>query len=106
MRVIPLAPIPAQSLNVVLDGQDCALSVYWRQVRLYLDLDVDGQAVIRGGICQNGANVLQSHSRFFRGSLHFFDAEGQRPPHFKGFGERFFLVFVADGEELPAALRF
>jgi hypothetical protein len=106
MRIIPLANIPAQTLKVILGGQDCAISVYWRQTRLYLDLTVGEAAVWRGAVCQNGANVLQGRSRFFRGSLHFFDTEGQRPPHFEGFGERFFLVYVGEDEPLPEALRF
>jgi hypothetical protein len=106
MRIIPLSNIPAQTLKVILDGQDCVLSVYWRQVRLYLDLTVGEAAVCQGAICQNGANILQGRSRFFRGSLHFFDTEGQRPPHFEGFNERFFLVYVQEDEPLPEALRF
>jgi hypothetical protein len=106
MRTIPLSPIPAQTLRVILGGQDCDLAVYWRQERLYLDLAVGAAVVCRGAICQNGANILQGPSRFFRGSLHFFDTEGRRPPHFEGLNERFFLVYADEDETLPDGLRF
>lgn len=107
MRFIPLAAIPSQTLNIVLDGQDCALAVYWRQERLYLDLTCNGQAIVVGAICENKVNVLQSEQLYFKGSLHFFDSEGDRPPHYEGLGDRrWALVFIAEGETVPESLRF
>ena len=106
MRIIPLSAIPNQTLNAILGGQDCALAVYWRQDRLYLDLVCNGHAIVVGAICENRANVLQSEQLYFKGSLHFFDMQGDRPPLFEGLGSRWFLLFVDEGETVPESLRF
>lgn len=106
MEVIPLLPIAAQTLNIVLDGQYCTLSVYWKQTRLYLDLTVGGEVICAGRICQNRVDVLQIPVRGFTGSLHFWDIEGDRPPCWEQLNTRFFLVYVPEGETLPASLEF
>jgi hypothetical protein len=110
MQQIPLSQTPAQTFNVVLGGQYCTVSVYWRQERLYLDLNVGAVAVCRGSICQNRADVLQSKSQNFAGTLHFFDLEGDRPPQWErlhtGSAGRWILVYVEEGEELPLKLRY
>ena len=106
MRFIPLSAIPNQTLSVVLDGQDCTISLYWRQVRLYLDLISNGIRVVTGAVCENKANVLQSRRLYFQGSLHFFDGEGDRPPRYEGLDTRWVFVFIHEGETLPEKLRY
>ena len=118
MQHIPLSPIPAQTLHIVLAGQDCTISVYWRQTHLYLDLSVGEAVICKGAICQNRAGVVQSRSRDFAGTLHFYDQEGDRPPHWQGLNNgssgRWILLYVAPpvtppvtpDEDLPDILRF
>lgn len=110
MQQIPLTQTPSQTLHAVLAGQSCTLSLYWRQTRLYLDLNVGAQVICRGALCENLAGIVQSPSRHFNGSLHFLDLEGNRPPHWQelhtGRAGRYALLFVEEGEELPPELRF
>jgi len=110
MQQIPLSQIPAQTLSVTLAGQSCTLSIYWRQARLYLDLSVGPTVICVGAVCQNRADVLQSKSPDFTGTLHFFDLQGERPPQWEqlytGTDGRFVLYYVAEGEELPQSLMY
>jgi hypothetical protein len=110
MLTIPLSQIPAQTLNVILAGQYCTLSVYWRQERLYLDLTVGATVICQGAICQNRADILQSRTQDFAGTLHFFDQEGDRAPRWEGLhtgsSGRWVLVYVEEGEEMPGALKY
>ncbi|WP_308772267.1 hypothetical protein [uncultured Bilophila sp.] len=106
MQNIPLSSTPAQTFQVVLDDQQCRISLYQRGRRMYLDLDVDNEPVCRGAICQNRASIVQSPTRLFSGTLHFWDTLGDEPPRYDLLGSRFLLLYVADGEELPDALRF
>ena len=110
MRQIPLSQIPAQTFNVVLADQYCTISLYWRQVRLYLDLSVGTTAVCRGAICQNRVGVLQSKSQDFTGTLHFFDLEGDSPPQWErlhtGSAGRWMLLYLEQGEDIPSILRY
>ena len=110
MQLVPLAQTPAQTCNIVLADQYCTIRVYWRQDRLYLDLSVGAAVVCRGAICQNLAGVLQSRSRDFAGTLHFFDLEGDRPPRWNGLHNgrtgRWALLFLEETEEIPESLRY
>lgn len=49
MKVIPLSAIPAETFQIVLDDQQCRITLYQRGRRMYLDLDVDNEPVCRGG---------------------------------------------------------
>lgn len=106
MESITLSALPAQTFQVVLDDQQCRITLYQRGRRMYLDLDVDDEAVCRGAICQNRASVVPFPTLNFLGSLHFWDTLGDEPPRYDLLGTRFLLLYVADGEEFPDALRF
>ncbi len=106
MREIPLAKIPAQTLNVVLDGQYCTISIYWRQTRLFLDLLANGIDICRGAICENRADVIQSPTQNFNGSIHFVDTDGIRPPYWEGLGDRYRMIYISADEEMPEGLMF
>lgn len=106
MKIIHIAAIPSQTFQVVLDDQQCRITLYQGGRRMYLDLDVDDEAVCRGAICQNRASVVPFPTLNLLGSLHFWDTLGDEPPRYDLLGSRFLLLYVADGEELPDALRF
>lgn len=106
MQKINISPLPAQTFNIVLDGQNCTISLYWRQTRLYLDLNVGATEICRGAICQNRADIMQSPSPDFSGTLHFFDLEGEQAPHYSGLNSRWLLLYLAAGEGLPQGLRY
>ena len=106
MQRINISPIPAQTFNVVLDGQYCTISLYWRQTRLYLDLSVGAVEVCRGAVCQNRADIIQSPAPDFNGTLHFYDFEGERPPHYSGLNSRWGLFYLSGVETLPEGLRY
>lgn len=106
MQVIPVAAIPAQSFNVVLDGQNCTIFLYWKQMRLFMDLICNGNVVGTGLICENRADVLQRRTLNFSGTLHFFDMDGNRHPEWAELDTRYFLIFVPASEELPESLRY
>lgn len=107
MQIIPLRAIPAQVLQVVLDGQECTISLYWRWGRLYMDLDAGAAAVCRGALCQNGASITQYPSITFSGSLHFWDTlNRQAAPRYEELGGRFILVYLAAGETAPESLSY
>lgn len=106
MQKIPLPPIPSNRFQVVLDDQQCRISLYQRGRRMYLDLDVDNEPVCRGAICQNRASIVQSPTRLFSGSLHFWDTLGDEPPQYDQLGTRFLLLYVSANETLPDELKF
>ncbi len=105
MIQIPLAQIPAQTFYIVLSGQNCTISVYWRQKRLYLDLSVDDVLVCEGAVCQNKVDIVQSSSPYFSGMICFFDLDGDSPPIWDGLhtglAGRWALIYIDAGESIP-----
>lgn len=106
MVIVPTSALPSQRFYIVLDGQDCTLKLYWRQTRLYLDLYSGASPVRLGAVCECGANIVPGPNPDFKGSLHFIDLDGQSPPVWDKLGQRFFLVYLSEGEAVPALLRY
>lgn len=46
--IIPIRPIPNQTLNVVLNGQNCTIDILTRGGHTFLNLFVDNQPVVQG----------------------------------------------------------
>jgi hypothetical protein len=101
MNKIPLKQLPAQKLRVVLDDQNCTLNIYYRFGNVYLDLLVGDADVITGAICRNRQNIITVANNDFKGGLYFLDLLGDSDPEYGLFNDRFVLLFVAAGEEVP-----
>ena len=104
MKIVPLQAMPAQRLQIVLDGQYCTLSVYWRWGRCYADLSVGATPVFAGMLCLHGVKVNISPSVTFSGSLIFVDTQAQDAPQWQGLGTRWQLLYLSEGETLEAAV--
>lgn len=103
MVIVPLQAIPAQRLQIVLDGQYCTVSVYYRWGRCYLDLTVGATPICKGALCLHGVKVNMSQSNDFQGSLYFIDTQAQSAPQWDGLGARWVLLYLSDGETLESA---
>ena len=106
MVKIPLRQKPAQKLRVVLSGQNCTIVIYYRFGSTYLDLAVSNNVVIQGAICRNRAGIIQRANSLFSGSLHFVDLLGDNDPDYHLFNDRYILLYVPAGEDLPEGLRY
>ena len=101
MQIIPLAAVPSQAVTVTLGGQNCQVSVYQKRYGLFLDLYKD-DALVLGGILGRNLRLMLMNAYFgFVGDLVWLDNHGAEDPSYKGFGDRFSLVYVAPGE-IPA----
>lgn len=113
MQRIPLRPVPNQSLEIVLGGQNCTLRLYTRTSAgiaaesgvdvLYCDVVCNGVMVMAGMICQDMTPIKAYDYLPFQGQLLFCDMQGDAPPHWSGLDARWVLVWLADGETAPTA---
>jgi hypothetical protein len=99
MLIIPLSPIPSQKLKIVLNDQDCEISVLMRGDNLYLDLTVDGVVIQQGALLLDYVSAIQIPTRNFSGTLAMVDTQGQAAPRYDGLGSRWKLCYWSDGEE-------
>ena len=98
MKTIPLSSRPSQLVNIVLDGQNCDISVYQKTTGLYLDLTADGKLMLQGRICRDNVYMLMQEHLGFRGNLLFIDRQGSSDPNMSELGSRYELVYLEEGE--------
>lgn len=98
MKKIPLSSVPAQTLKVKLNDQNCEMRVYYRFGSTYMDLVTNGTPVVTGAICRDRQNIIQIAQNAFSGQLLFVDMLGASDPLYEGFGERWRLFYKAADE--------
>jgi hypothetical protein len=98
MQLINLQPVPAQTLQTVLNGQNVAISVYQRTTGLYVDTSVNGVPTSAGVIAQNQNPLVPTSYLGFAGNLLFNDTLGTEDPTYTGLGSRFVLLFLTAAE--------
>lgn len=103
MQVIPLSPVPAQNVSLVLNGQNCALAFRTRLGNLYCTLTVGGVPVITNRVCRNlGRMLLDAQYHGFVGDIAFIDTQGDietgLDPTYTGLGSRFICAYLLPSE--------
>lgn len=93
MRKIPLRAVPAQACSVVLDGQNCQVSVYQKSTGVYLDLQVNHVPVAMAVLCHDRVWLIRETYSGFVGDLTFVDTQGRDDPVYTGLGGRFLLMY-------------
>ena len=98
MQVVPLQPLPSQTVAISLNGQNCQINVYQKSTGLYLDLYVNTALIIGGVLCENLNRIVRDAYLGFSGDLAFNDTQGTDDPIFSGIGTRFFLDYFLPSE--------
>lgn len=103
MNIVPLQPVPSQTLTVTLGGQAVGLAVYQKgtaadPVGIFVDIYVNNILVLGGVIGLNVVRLKRSGYIPFVGNLAFFDTEGSSDPYYTGLGTRWVLVYGTDAE--------
>jgi hypothetical protein len=106
VQVIPLRPVPNQTLQVQLGGQNCTLNIYQYAYGLFMTVYVGDTLIIAGVICENMNRIVRSLYLGFDGDLTFIDQQGTDDPIYTGFGDqsaRFQLLYIP-ASDLPAGV--
>lgn len=93
MLAIPLSPTPAQTLSVLLEGQDCRLNVYQKTTGLFVDVYLANSPVKVAQIARDRVALVRHGYLGFVGDLFFKDLEGADDPFYQGLGTRFVLGY-------------
>ena len=80
MLIIPLQPIPNQTLQILLNGQNCQINVYQSPSFIFMDLYVSDVPIKVGSICQNLNPIVRRLYLGFIGDLVFGDTQGNVRP--------------------------
>ena len=95
MLTVPLAAVPSQTFGIVLDGQNCNMSVYTESTGVYMDLTLAGVVIATARVLRDGARVLQDcQYTAFVGDFIMVDTQGDLDPVYTGLGARWQLVYL------------
>jgi len=119
MQAIPLSPIPSQTLQAVLGGQNCQISVYTRDgysmqdatlstpVKVLLfDLIVNGVTITTAALCLNLQRLLINRQYLgVAGDFMFVDTQGSNDPQYGGLGSRYQFMYLQQSDLTAAGLK-
>jgi hypothetical protein len=91
---VPLQPVPAQQLQIVLGGQNCQIAVYLRGANLYVDVNSNGADISTGVLAMNMVPLVPCIYFGFAGNLVFIDTQGTSDPVYTGLGSRYQLLYL------------
>ncbi len=94
MQTIPLQPVPAQQIQVTLDGQLCAFTIYVKNQCMFLDAAVNGSTVAYAIQAVNLVHLVPTAYLGFTGILTFYDTQGTSDPVYTGLGSRWVLLYL------------
>jgi hypothetical protein len=100
MILIPLNPVPSQTLSIQLDSQNCQINIYQEFYGIFCDLYVDNSLIIAGTLCLNLTRLVRSLYLGFSGDLSFIDTQGSTDPYYTGLGSRYQFVYL-ETTDLP-----
>lgn len=95
---IPLLAVPNQVEAVPLDGRSCIIAVNQRSTGLFIDVFMDGEAIVTGVLCEDRNPLVRDYYRGFPGELFFFDTEGSADPTYEGLASRYQLIYIEQSE--------
>lgn len=106
---IPLIAVPSQDLEVTLNNQRIGLHIFQKtappfalSTALYMNVELNGDVILNGIICQNGNRIVRDDYLGFSGDLGFYDTTGlKRDPVWTGLGTEYILLWFSP-EELEA----
>lgn len=94
--IIPLEPVPNQSFDIELSGQQCEFEFITRGVFMFMNLTLNGKNVINGVICLNGVDLIQYNDIGFVGRIYFTDTMGKLDPLYYGLNDRWLLIYETE----------
>ena len=98
MITIPLNTAPSQELQIILNDQECTISVYQKLGSVFLDLIVGETDIQRGALCNNRLPIITAVTNDFEGNLYFVDTLGMSDPVADGVGDRYILLYATPEE--------
>lgn len=101
MQIVPLQPIPSQTLQVQLNGQACTLNIFQYAFGLFMSVYVGNNLIIASVICENFVRIVRDAYLGFSGDFVFLDMQGTEDPAYTGLGgssARFQLLYLLPSE--------
>lgn len=90
---VPISAIPYQELYIILNNQNCYITLRQLGDYIYATLRVDNNVIFSNVICNINAPLNVYPSPYFTGILQFYDEKGTDKPHYSELGSRWKLKY-------------
>lgn len=90
---VPISAIPYQEFYIILNNQNCFITLRQLGDYLYASLRVDSNVIFSNVICNINAPLNVYPSPYFTGILQFYDEKGTDKPHYSELGTRWKLKY-------------
>lgn len=97
-QVVTAQPVPNQTLQAQLGGQNCTLNIYQTAFGLLMDVYVGSQLIIAGVLCLNATLIVRDAYRGFIGDFAWYDVQDLNDPQdpaYTGIGTKFQLSYLS-----------
>ena len=92
---VPISAIPYQEFYIILNNQNCYITLRQLGDYIYASLRVDNNVIFSNVICNINAPLNVYPSPYFTGILQFYDEKGTDKPHYSELGLRWKLKYRA-----------
>lgn len=92
---VPISAIPYQEFYIILNNQNCYITLRQLGDYIYASLRVDNNVIFSNVICNINAPLNVYPSPYFTGILQFYDEKGTEKPHYSELGSRWKLKYRA-----------
>lgn len=92
---VPVSAIPYQEFYIILNNQNCYITLRQLGDYIYASLRVDNNVIFSNVICNINAPLNVYPSPYFTGILQFYDEKGTDKPHYSELGSRWKLKYRA-----------
>lgn len=90
---VPISAIPYQEFYIILNNQNCYITLRQLGDYIYASLRVDNNVIFSNVICNINAPLNVYPSPYFTGILQFYDEKGTDKPHYSELGTRWKLKY-------------
>lgn len=103
MTPVPLQPVPNQTTQIILNNQNCQITVFQTSDALFMTLLVNDGEITGSVICQNQNRIVRDLYLGFIGDFIFYDTQpdpinGPSDPSYSGLGGRFQLLYLSPAD--------
>ena len=96
VQQIPVDPIPYQEFAVILNGQNCFITLRQMGDFIYMSLRVDNTVIYNNLICDVNRVINIYPDANFSGKFFFVDTKGKVKPEYSGLNSRWLLYYSED----------
>jgi hypothetical protein len=94
MQIVPLAPVPNQTVTVNLAGQHVQIDVFWKYGNLFANIWLSNTLLLSSVICLDRVRMVRNSYFGFTGDLGWVDQNGTSDPYYSEIGSRFLLYYL------------